>query len=202
METHIVDQVLRTCTKCHRSFPLSGFYTNPKNRKITLSQCKMCVREISANRREMLWASGKRNRKKPEYICEPNGLRKCRVCAKEKELSSFPMSMRPNGNKQIFTRCKQCLYEHETWRKRFQKYKLTKDSYQELLRSQGYGCAICGSTTPKKNGKLLHVDHDHATGKIRGLLCSNCNVGLGNFEDKPERIRLALCYLERARGIS
>lgn len=52
-------------------------------------------------------------------------------------------------------------------------------------------CAICGNT-PKR----LRIDHDHDTGKYRGLLCDNCNIGLGHFKDSPDRLRKAILYLK------
>ena len=74
-------------------------------------------------------------------------------------------------------------------------YKLTPEGYQQLLEAQGGVCAICKK--PPLPGKKLAVDHDHATGKIRGLLCILCNSTLGYFQDNPETVRAALSYLLR-----
>ena len=64
--------------------------------------------------------------------------------------------------------------------------------YEALLAKQGGGCAICG----RKPGKIsLHVDHDHETGKIRGLLCVGCNNALGQFHDDPDLLGLAADYV-------
>lgn len=54
------------------------------------------------------------------------------------------------------------------------RYDMTPDEYRTLLKSQGGGCAMCGRT-PDKQKRSLHVDHDHKTGKVRGILCSRCN---------------------------
>lgn len=62
-----------------------------------------------------------------------------------------------------------------------------------MKNSQGGVCAIC--ECPDK--KRLSVDHDHQTGKIRGLLCANCNLALGNFKDDPDRLAKAIVYLKR-----
>lgn len=76
-------------------------------------------------------------------------------------------------------------------------YGMTVDQYDAMLVAQGGVCAICG--LPQKGGKTssvnLHVDHDHATSKIRGLLCHNHNVGLGHFQDDPGLLERAAAYL-------
>lgn len=71
------------------------------------------------------------------------------------------------------------------------RYGITVEKYDALLAEQGGGCAICHEV-PKK---VLRVDHDHGTGEVRGLLCHQCNVGLGFFKDDPERLRSAVEYL-------
>jgi len=74
---------------------------------------------------------------------------------------------------------------------------ITLEQYESILAAQDGLCAICGNP-PNGQGRL-HIDHDHETGMARGLLCSNCNPGLGYFKDDPERLRLAIEYLERCR---
>lgn len=72
---------------------------------------------------------------------------------------------------------------------------LTEDEYKERLDQQGGVCAICGEKA--KNGRLA-VDHIHGTTRVRSLLCSGCNTGLGLFKDDPVRLAKAVEYLERA----
>lgn len=92
-------------------------------------------------------------------------------------------------------------------------YTMTPEEYDEMLRKQNGRCAICGETESRTsskfgNGAHFHVDHDHACcngpkscGKcIRGLLCSDCNTGLGLFRDSTERLRAAGEYLEAHHG--
>ena len=74
------------------------------------------------------------------------------------------------------------------------KYGLSLDQYNQMLTEQG-GCAICGTTEPGGKYGRFHVDHDHKTGEVRGLLCNGCNVGLGHFRDHPERLNKAAEYL-------
>jgi hypothetical protein len=73
-------------------------------------------------------------------------------------------------------------------------YGLTWAQYEEILSKQNGKCAICKKAC--STGKRLGVDHDHTTNKIRGLLCCNCNLGLGKLGDDIKSIRKVLQYLE------
>lgn len=86
-------------------------------------------------------------------------------------------------------------------RKKLKQYSLTPDQYSVLLKEQDGLCAICGqSETVVKNGNIqsLSVDHDEASGRVRGLLCNSCNNGIGRLNHDPERLRRAAEYLERS----
>jgi hypothetical protein len=72
-------------------------------------------------------------------------------------------------------------------------YGLTGSAYKDLVLSTGGVCPICLTNTPQ------YVDHDHATGRVRGFLCFKCNVGLGNFSDDPKTLRRAASYLEKGK---
>ena len=76
---------------------------------------------------------------------------------------------------------------------------ITIEQYDAMVVAQDGKCAICGRPEIRQiNGKLadLAVDHDHQTGKIRALLCSSCNTGIGNLGDSPFRLRKAAAYLD------
>lgn len=70
-------------------------------------------------------------------------------------------------------------------------YGISEEEYNILFNSQNGKCKICHCVSNRK----LSVDHSHSTGKIRGLLCHNCNVGLGHFKDDPILLQTALEYL-------
>jgi hypothetical protein len=80
-------------------------------------------------------------------------------------------------------------------RERARRYGLSLEELRAILARQGNACAIC-----RKSGVGLHIDHCHATGKVRGLLCRKCNQGLGNYDDDPSLTAAATAYLEVTRG--
>ncbi len=88
-------------------------------------------------------------------------------------------------------------------RKRLRRYALTPADYDRLLAEQGGLCAICGKPESVQQpnrvtgAESLAVDHDHETGRVRGLLCMLCNTAIGKFGDDPEMLRRAANYLER-----
>lgn len=89
-------------------------------------------------------------------------------------------------------------YERTMARKySLRKFGMTPGDYDRMLIAQGGKCAICFQF-PRfiRSTARLHVDHDHATGAVRGLLCTLCNLALGKMEDSPDRLRRAADYLE------
>jgi predicted transcriptional regulator YheO len=77
-------------------------------------------------------------------------------------------------------------------------YGLSKQEYENLLNSQSGMCAICNTDRSTKEGwRSLSVDHCHKTGKVRGLLCQNCNTSLGKFQDNIQILMRAIEYLKK-----
>lgn len=133
---------------------------------------------------------------------------KCVKCGEEKPAVAFEHQRnRPNPRKT----CKPCRYlerDREKEKKRHSAYmKERRQTDPDALRinweRSRYGvakedlndkaCAICGGD------KRLSIDHDHSSGRVRGLLCSPCNAGLGMFKDDPERLAKAIGYLKERR---
>lgn len=77
------------------------------------------------------------------------------------------------------------------------KYDMTPEQYRAMYEAQGGKCACCGTDEPGPRGKRLHVDHDHTTGKVRGLVCHHCNLGIGHLGDSLEGVERAVAYLRR-----
>lgn len=80
-------------------------------------------------------------------------------------------------------------------------YGITLKDYTQILEEQECVCAICGADDPGGGNNHFHVDHNHITGEIRGLLCINCNRGLGGFKDNIETILRAAQYLVQQKLI-
>lgn len=128
--------------------------------------------------------------------------KRCSKCKNTKDLSEFyKNSSKKDG---VTTACKVCIntrskmkYESKTARKIQLKYKYGIDDldFLDMLYSQQNLCAICFTEIDTK----AHVDHSHDTGKIRGLLCMRCNVGIGMFQDDPHTLKSAANYVERHR---
>jgi len=125
----------------------------------------------------------------------------CTRCKVEKSLDSFNKRKDSKDGLQYF--CKECreVLNKETYcpdkaanahLKR--NYGITLAEYDTMLEQQEGCCKVCGTDEPGGQGRF-HVDHNHTTGKVRGLLCSECNTGLGKFKDSPTVLLKALAYL-------
>lgn len=88
----------------------------------------------------------------------------------------------------------------------WRKYKVTPDEYDAILAEQKNKCAICEEPEVMSDRRWggvrrLAVDHCHATGKIRGLLCSRCNTTIGKIEESPQLLRAMFDYLHKHSAI-
>jgi len=146
--------------------------------------------------------------------------KKCSSCQTEKVLDSFckHRGMKDGHN----NNCKECVKQHtqenkekvrkyksdyysanrekciardrKSYLKR--KYNVTVEWYEEQLKKQNGECMICGTTEGGGISSLLHVDHNHETGQIRGLLCQPCNTGLGLFKENTQLLQKAIQYVD------
>lgn len=95
-------------------------------------------------------------------------------------------------------------YPESILRGRIKKFGLSVEEYTDILNGQDGKCAICGATENIgfSSSRRLHIDHCHATGIVRGILCAFCNTGLGAFRDRPDLLKRAIEYLleERTNG--
>ena len=76
-------------------------------------------------------------------------------------------------------------------------HNITAKQYQEFLNNQNNKCAICGINFSDIKPTSIHIDHDHNTNKIRGILCLNCNIAIGLFKDNIYALNQAIKYLQK-----
>lgn len=128
--------------------------------------------------------------------------KECKECGSEKPLTAFNKNSkmrdgRLNTCRPCHTAARRASYCSETNRKYALKknYGITPEEYGRMLDQQGGECRICG--LPESAGRYgrLCVDHCHKTGDVRALLCSECNAGLGKFQDDPRLMLAAIDFL-------
>lgn len=147
-------------------------------------------------------------------------MKRCVTCKKDKEESDFSSNYKAADGKQSNCRCCNIEYSKryrssnlvsikEKKKEKFasltidqkrslkyiNRYGITVDHYNEMLMTQNGVCAIC-SKSPSGKKQRLCVDHCHKTGEVRGLLCNDCNVGIGRLKDDIELLVSAIVYLE------
>ena len=132
-------------------------------------------------------------------------LRKCKDCGKEAETEA-DLALFKVHNKMKYKKdnlCKVChkarlkIYWSEgTGRaRRVEQYGISQEDYNRMFLHQNGACKICLNELPT-NKKFLNIDHCHVSGKVRGLLCHNCNLGLGQFKDDVNTLVGAVIYLK------
>lgn len=84
--------------------------------------------------------------------------------------------------------------------KRLFRYGISEEKFNYLLMLQGKRCKVCQEIL---NGdRYEHIDHNHLTKQVRGILCHNCNVGLGHFKDRVDLLERAIKYLREGENVS
>jgi hypothetical protein len=162
---------MKRCKKCGELKPIEAFYRSPGMKDGLRNDCKACFQAASHAR----------------YLANPEPARqRARQWAKDNpdRYAANQERFKASGAKARSSR--------KSHLKR--KYGLTEEQYAEMLVTQDGLCAIC------KERPAAHVDHDHATGHVRALLCFNCNGALGHMLDNPGWLMAAMEYLERYRA--
>lgn len=164
----------KRCTKCGLVKPLNAYYAMRGMRDGHRNDCIDCNK---AAKRERHARDPEPYRERARQWAAENSERRA---AYQAEYRSRPERKRVMRD----------LYYRRT-------YEISADEVDEMLESQNGRCAICGEKPDRLAS--MHVDHDHEHGHLRGLLCLNCNQGLGQFRDDPAMLLRAIVYL-RQRG--
>jgi len=179
---------LKRCYKCKTDKNITEFYDDISRKDLLSSKCKDCSRTYKNLKQAV------------------KTYKKCPKCKRNLEINNF---YRNNGYGDGYqSRCIDCRTssKREEWaltpsaeftRKIMIKYGLTRSDYENLLQEQEGRCKICAELF--SDVLLPKIDHSHLTGKVRGILCHSCNVGLGNFKDSIEVLESAKNYILASR---
>lgn len=191
--------ITKICTRCGETKTLDAFGYHPQAKQHRHPNCRSCRAElaridrvtrgdvINARRREMAAADEAKARKAANALSY-----RTRNADRVKDLKARHYQRNHDA-----IRAQHRAYRLANPRAKkgtdLRRYGLTIEDYDRLWTAQAGCCALCG----KDGRRALHVDHDHDTGAIRGLLCDLCNMGLGVLGDDLPSLRQAVAYLER-----
>ncbi|MFD8026375.1 endonuclease VII domain-containing protein [Streptomyces lavendulae] len=172
----------KRCARCREQKPRAAFAIKRSNLDGLQRECRDCMADYH---RERQLARGQRVRPRVKV---PEGHKLCLRCGEIKPHSEWHRNATaPDG---LSTRCKACRAIEGRAGHLKRSYGITEAERDEMIAAQGGVCVIC------RNAPAEHVDHDHQTGKVRGVLCFSCNAALGQFKDRPDVIRRAAAYVE------
>lgn len=189
----MVESSTKLCIKCNESKALEYFEYRQDTKKYR-PKCRNCLniekgyrgsrKEVSQRTKELL----------------QGGFKMCGKCKDLIRIELFSIDAHsPTG---LTSYCRPCKNKENKqnrshlWSLRLKKlYNITVEDYEKLHDKYKGGCHICGITIANKLGWRLVVDHSHITGKVRGLLCHNCNAALGLFKDRSSLLIRAADYL-------
>lgn len=157
---------MKTCSKCHKEYPATMEFFYKDKGKLS-SKCRACKKEYQ----------------KTYQIEHAHEQKEYKKRYREKNINHIKEHKKRYYKENIASLLGR-YYERN--------YNITLDQYDKMFEEQGGVCAICGGVNP--NGKRMAVDHNHKTGKVRGLLCDRCNLGL-EFVEKDLYMAKALFYL-------
>jgi hypothetical protein len=160
----------KRCRLCGEVKPLSEYHRASTARDGHRGECKACFRKLSAAR----------------YRADPD-----RVKQRVRKWQADNPDRVAATREQYIADGRKAANDRRSYLMR--KFGITPERYDEMLRAQDGGCAVCQK--PPRDDISLHVDHDHVTGAVRGLLCFSCNAALGHLNEDRERITALSIYL-------
>lgn len=165
----------QTCTACKILKPLSEFYKRQNDPPLYKTHCKECF-----------------NERRKDYQKSDKGRDIQRRSYKKWRAGNIELARKLSreGNRKARAEDPRRFKSYELKAR----YGISLEEYEAILEKQNTGCAICAAKEPGGVG-MFHVDHCHNSSKVRGLLCSECNMGLGKFKDSAALLTLALNYL-------
>lgn len=204
----------KQCFACKTVKETSEFYASPQTKDGLMTYCKEC------HKAKMKEGRDRKADTNIPVLLPPGSMKMCRHCLVELPMEAFGVNSRTSDGLQ--NACKPCANKmvaesrarnperhrkasrrwnaangdqvHDAYLNRT--YGIDHAEYERMFDAQGGRCAICKSSDPGPRTKRFHVDHCHDTGKVRGLLCSRCNTGIGQLKHDQARLLAAQEYLK------
>jgi len=171
------NHIKKVCRVCKEEKPLHSFPRDKSRKWGRANHCNSCYQVYYRNHKEQI-------KKQHKQYDNEN---------KEVVREQHKQYYRMHGCNQEY-KSKKKYYDHKHQLKR--KYNLSIEEYNTLFLIQEGRCYICERHQSECKTKFA-VDHDHITGKVRGLLCNKCNLGLGSFNDSIKLLKKAILYLTK-----
>jgi len=177
----------KTCVRCLKEKPIDEFYKRSTHKDGHMSWCKLCVSEHG----KIYFQEHKEEARQRQKLYHAKN---------HDKLLKYSQEYRSTHKKEMASHSKKYKKNNPEYVKEYQlnallnRYKITQEKYDSMYEEQNYCCAICGVNEKTLNKKLC-VDHDHKSGKVRGLLCNNCNFAIGAMKDDPTILENAIAYL-------
>jgi hypothetical protein len=189
---------LKFCKDCDGYLPVEEFSKNARTRDGLAFYCRQHLAQRALRSREARRSRPRVKRRPSEDLVVPAGFKWCADCNQVLSVAEFVKTVASTTGYGSY--CKPChnargkvAMEKVGGSRTYhltRRYGITAAEADHMLRNQGGICAIC------RVAPADHVDHDHATGAVRALLCFNCNGGLGQFRDDPDVLRAAADYVQ------
>ncbi len=181
------------CSSCGEEKSIDNFEFRSDTKKYR-RQCYKCNKGYERTRNKI---------REDRLSLLSEGLKKCNQCKQVKPIDQFFID---RGNKLtgLSSGCKSCRLIYQNNNKHFaknyainSKYGITLEDFNAILNEQDNKCPICGK---ELKGRNAHTDHCHTTGKVRGILCCQCNQAIGLFKEDTEAMFKAIQYLKIING--
>ena len=187
-----------------------GTYSKYTTGKCRCEECKAAAKSYREAKKGTLAPGDERHGTTNGYYsfgcrCEP-----CRAACQESRNRGLPKNDPRHGTVNGYStwgcRCSECKaaiakYARESGTRHKSQlkalYGITPEQWDELFESQEGRCASCGDVPPEDAKRRFHVDHDHSSGAVRGILCHSCNVALGHLKEEQSRIQALSEYLAK-----
>ncbi|MFJ9149610.1 endonuclease VII domain-containing protein [Streptomyces sp. NPDC102270] len=173
---------VKRCARCGEVKPRAAFALKRTNLDGLQHRCRDCAAESDRKRQQAM------GRSLPKRGGVPEGYKHCQGCGETKPHSDWHRKGSASDGRA--SRCRACRAIEARANHLKRHYNLTEAERDEMVASQMGLCVIC------LKAPAVHVDHCHKTGRVRGVLCFNCNSAIGKLGDDPDAVRRAAAYLE------